>query len=53
VLAGQADLLAVCERVQIPVLQLDWMLHPIQLIDSAEAGVCAPHGPVTVAHIHW
>eukprot|EP00242_Pyramimonas_sp_CCMP2087_P012733 CAMPEP_0198199210 /NCGR_PEP_ID=MMETSP1445-20131203/2533_1 /TAXON_ID=36898 /ORGANISM="Pyramimonas sp., Strain CCMP2087" /LENGTH=282 /DNA_ID=CAMNT_0043868979 /DNA_START=195 /DNA_END=1043 /DNA_ORIENTATION=+ len=35
---GQADLLAVCERVQIPVLQLDWMLHPIQLIDSAEAG---------------
>jgi len=38
---GQADLLAVCERVQIPVLQLDWMLHPIQLLDAAEGGASA------------
>jgi indole-3-glycerol phosphate synthase len=38
---GVSDLMAVCERVEVPVWRLDWCLHPLQLIDTAEAGAAA------------
>jgi indole-3-glycerol phosphate synthase len=28
---GYADLVAACRAASIPVLQRDWMLHPIQV----------------------
>ncbi len=28
--SGYADLVAACRAVRIPVLQRDWMLHPMQ-----------------------
>jgi len=41
---GLSDLMAVCERLagqDVPVIRLDWVLHPIQLVDTAEAGAAA------------
>ncbi|MCO5580840.1 hypothetical protein L7F22_034713 [Adiantum nelumboides] len=38
---GLADLIAVCSAVQVPVIQTDWFLHPIQIAESREAGAAA------------
>lgn len=41
---GPADLLAVCRAVSVPVLQRDWILHPLQVLyhNSTVAGASRP-----------
>ncbi|KAI5058540.1 hypothetical protein GOP47_0026710 [Adiantum capillus-veneris] len=38
---GLADLIAVCSAVQVPVVQTDWFLHPLQIAETREAGAAA------------
>ncbi|CAL5220305.1 g2293 [Coccomyxa viridis] len=51
---GYADMVAVCRATNVPVLQRDWILHPLQVVEAKEAGaagvlgaianVCGPRG---------
>lgn len=45
--AGLADLFAVCQAVEAPVLVRDWVLHPLQIVDAKEAGAAGLLGIVT------
>ncbi|EIE22654.1 hypothetical protein COCSUDRAFT_47639 [Coccomyxa subellipsoidea C-169] len=36
--SGYADLVAACRAAKVPVLQRDWVLHPLQIVDAKEAG---------------
>lgn len=38
---GLADLKAVCNSLQVPVIQRDWFLHPMQIAETREAGAAA------------
>ena len=38
--SGYADLVAACRAVRIPVLQRDWMLHPMQASARHAAAAC-------------
>nr|PNR33040.1 hypothetical protein PHYPA_024983 [Physcomitrium patens] len=38
---GLADLTAVCQAVTVPVLRRDWIIHPLQIADTCEAGATA------------
>lgn len=40
---GFADLQAVCREVPVPVLRKDWILHPLQIAETMEAGAAAIH----------
>ncbi|KAK9833868.1 hypothetical protein WJX74_008352 [Apatococcus lobatus] len=44
---GSADLLAVCRAVSVPVLQRDWILHPLQITDCKAAGAAGLLGIIT------
>lgn len=43
---GLQDLFAVCRAVKVPVLQWDWFLHPIQVVEAKEAGAAGVIGVV-------
>lgn len=43
---GLQDLFAVCRAVKVPVLQWDWFLHPIQVVEAKEAGAAGAIGVV-------
>jgi Indole-3-glycerol phosphate synthase len=47
VAAGLADLFAVSQAVDAPVLMRDWILHPLQIVDAREAGAAGVLGIVT------
>ncbi|XP_024532330.1 uncharacterized protein LOC112346816 [Selaginella moellendorffii] len=38
---GVLDLEAVSKAVEVPVLRKDWIIHPIQIIDTRESGAAA------------
>ena len=40
--AGLSDLFAVCRAVQVPVLQWDWFVHPLQVRYSSSYGSLLP-----------
>ncbi|CAL8470646.1 g10188 [Coccomyxa elongata] len=44
--SGYADLVAACRAARIPVLQRDWILHPIQIVDAKEAGAAGVLGTI-------
>lgn len=41
------DLMAVVGAVRVPVLQRDWFLHPLQLVECKEAGAAGALGIVS------
>lgn len=45
--AGLNDLFTVCRSVQIPVLQRDWILHPLQIAEAKESGCSGVIGVIT------
>eukprot|EP00250_Pteridium_aquilinum_P021106 c25026_g2_i1 orf=66-938(+) len=38
---GIADLMAVCNSLQVPVIRKDWFIHPLQIAETREAGAAA------------
>lgn len=38
---GVADLVAVCNSLHVPVIRTDWILHPLQVAETREAGAAA------------
>lgn len=38
---GLADLMAVCSALQVPVVRADWVIHPLQIAETREAGAAA------------
>ena len=44
--SGTGDLFAVCQAVKVPVMRRDWILHPLQIVDTRSAGAAGCIGIV-------
>ena len=47
---GSKDLWAVTQAVKVPVLARDWCIHPLQVVESKEAGAAGLIGVIAQVH---